>query len=114
MAVGKPTIAHRVAEFFFDLSSMTTKNMELRFGISESMCAIACGFEATNMEIFLDLEGVPRPAGSSSQDDATALLRKVLDCTKPTQSPVNRKNAVIWLLCMVKYIGRSSAIQVPI
>jgi proteasome component ECM29 len=111
MAVGKPAIAHKVTEFFFELSSMTTKNMELCFSIGESMCAIAYGFEATNMEIFLDLEDAPKIRQSTSQADAALLLTKVLDWTKPGQSPVNRKNAVIWLLCMVKYIGRSTAIQ---
>ena len=113
LAVGKPSLSQKVFEFFYSITSMTSKNVEFSFTIGEALCSIAFGFEAKNMDDYLDLTDTPRPSAHNAQaETAKAVIDKVLGMANPQQSATNRKNAAIWLLCLVKYCGENSIIQV--
>ena len=97
-----------------DLPKILPTQVELYFSIGEAICGAVFGYSSTSLEEYNDVPETSisnKLLGPLNAEVVDKYVAKVLAILNPTQSPINRKAASIWVLCIVKYCAKHQLVN---
>ena len=102
LSVGDETCRENILDYFYSLSTFF-KQPEIHFNVGEAICACAFGFASTQMSEYIDIPTFNFPRNDLVPKGFDNIFDKVL----PESSLISKKAGSIWLLCLVKYCGKT-------